>query len=1750
MNTKSLAGLAASFVLILSIFSSASKATGHNPASENLIFTPIDEKVAVELLSSDIMHQALLDTIFGCTYPWAAGYDPEATVDDGSCEEFCCPGDMNGDNYINVTDLISLLGIFDTYCDDSIIYGCTDAGACNFNPDANSDDGTCEYIYGCLDPLACNFDPNACLEDPELECVFPDEDGLCCGCTAGGVQLDFSGPTFTITPESQTNECEEQPYEYAFTDACMDNDAIVVEEMRDTLFSDDCGNYNHLVTIAATDSCGNTTTIQFNIVVQDTDEPYLFLGDFPNDTTLSCTEEWPELEITQGYDNCDGPTPVFFNETVVEGECAGSYDILRTWLMQDCAGNEQTHQQVITIVDDELPFFTVVPDDQVNQCEEEPYTFEAFDNCNDVSIVETRDTLYADSCGNYEHLVTLTASDSCGNFADTTFTISVFDTEPPVWTNAEFPENELSVSCESVPTPWEFAATDACDGDIVIVFTEDSSSPDCPGQTTLTRSWLAADCSGNSISFTQTIFVSDTIAPQFIEALPEDATVECDAVPTPVILTADDNCDEVVEVVFEEAIAEGFCPQTYTITRTWTATDCAGNGIEHIQTIAVQDTVPPLFTEAPADQVNQCEEQPYTSEASDNCGAVTITESREVISEDECGNYEHLVTLTATDECGNSTDHQFTIMVQDTEAPVFVENLPEDVLAECDMIPAPSVLTAVDNCDDAVEVEFTEEFTPGDCPQSYTLTRTWEVSDCSGNVTSHSQIIQVEDTTAPVFVSLPQDQINQCEEAAYSTEATDNCSDVSVTESREVMSEDSCGNYEHIVTLIASDACGNTTEHTFTITVADTEAPEFVEELPQNESLNCSDGIPAAAVLSALDNCDDVSVIFTEDTLASACVTTFVRTWEATDCTGNSIIHTQELVVTDDVAPVFTSNPEAFITLESDHTCGADTSALALGFPTVDDACSGWQLDYIDSEAIASCVGSYSFERTWTAIDDCGNASEFTQSIEVIDLQAPSLEAPASDLTVECESLSDQSTLDNWLNTQGGALASDNCSGVTWTHDFTALEGSCAGGTATVTFTASDDCGNSVSTTATIEFTDSTAPELLLAAADETVECDGQGNNADIDTWLASNGGAEASDACSGITWSNDFDALSDECGLTGTATVTFTAMDDCGNSVSTTATFTIEDTTAPSVEAAQDFTAECDGDGNEAELNDWLMSNGGAVASEACGTVSWSNNFEAVGDGCGTTGATAVTFTATDACGNSTSTTAIFTISDTTGPAFTVAPQPLVVECDGAGNTDEIQDWLENHGGADALDDCSEISWSNDYAGIDEACGATGTATVTFTATDACGNQTSLEASVTIEDSTAPNLIESANDLIVECDGAGNVDERDAWLNNHGGALAADTCSAVTWTHNFDSLDPACGNTGTTVVDFTATDACGNATVTSATFTIVDTELPQFTAIPVDQNSQCEELPYEAFAVDNCSDVVISETREVISEDECGNYEHLVTLTAADECGNEVQHQFTIIVQDTIAPEWNELIPEDITIGCGELEDAPIITAFDNCDDAIEVVFTEETLGENTGCNLEYDVIRTWTATDCSGNVNTATQVISIVDETLPEWDVEIEEFVIVECNDVPDPSLVTASDDCDAEVTVVFDEEFIPSSCPSRYTLIRTWTASDDCGNSITATQTLSVVDTTEPEWVGELPPSNITVTSCDDIPEAPVLQAVDNCDGETFVVFNEFYSPAGGCGDVCECGGIVVRTWITSDCVGNLATFVQYYNVLSQE
>ena len=78
---------------------------------------------------------------------------------------------------------------------------------------------------------------------------------------------------------------------------------------------------------------------------------------------------------------------------------------------------------------------------------------------------------------------------------------------------------------------------------------------------------------------------------------------------------------------------------------------------------------------------------------------------------------------------------------------------------------------------------------------------------------------------------------------------------------------------------------------------------------------------------------------------------------------------------------------------------------------------------------------------------------------------------------------------------------------------------------------------------------------------------------------------------------------LSDDCGATGSATVTFTAT-DAVETRTTTATFTIEDTTAPSIGlTAADLIAlfsVMEWQILLVTFTTWLASNGGATASDA----------------------------------------------------------------------------------------------------------------------------------------------------------------------------------------------------------------------------------------------------------------------------------------------------------------------------------------------------------------------------------------------------------------------------------------------------------------------------------------------------------------------------------------------------------------------
>jgi hypothetical protein len=544
-------------------------------------------------------------------------------------------------------------------------------------------------------------------------------------------------------------------------------------------------------------------------------------------------------------------------------------------------------------------------------------------------------------------------------------------------------------------------------------------------------------------------------------------------------------------------------------------------------------------------------------------------------------------------------------------------------------------------------------------------------------------------------------------------------------------------------------------------------------------------------------------------------VGTTTVTYKATDESNNTSTCSFTVTVNDTEAPRLLGVP-ANTTVEC-------TQVPAPANVTASDNCAGYgAVQFSQTVVNGNCPGNKTISRTWSVTDAHNNTTTATQVITVRDTKPPVITTVATNRVVECDGQGNLGDLATWLANNGGASASDDCSGVTWSNNFTALSDDCGNtGSATVTFTATDACGNTSTATATFTIVDTTPPSIT-PAANSTVECDGQGNAAELTTWLANHGGATASDVCSGVTWSNNFTALSDDCGNTGSATVTFTATDACGNASTSTATFTVVDTTPPSITPAANSTVECDGQGNVAELTTWLANHGGATASDVCSGVTWSNNFTALSDDCGNTGSATVTFTAKDACGNKSTSTATFTIVDHTAPVIS-CPASVTVNCQ-----DDTSP--QSAGSATATDICSgaTISFSDvstQNSSVTDRGHYNYTITRTWKATDACNNASTCVQVITVQDTTAPTAL-CKPVTVTLAGGAASITPADV---NNG---SADICSPVTLSVSPSTFN--CGNIGLNTVTLTVKDVTGNTSTCQAIVKVVG-EIPtcHITSVP-----------------------------------------------------------------------------------------------------------------------------------------------------------------------------------------------------------------------------------------------------------------------------------------------------------------------------
>ena len=163
--------------------------------------------------------------------------------------------------------------------------------------------------------------------------------------------------------------------------------------------------------------------------------------------------------------------------------------------------------------------------------------------------------------------------------------------------------------------------------------------------------------------------------------------------------------------------------------------------------------------------------------------------------------------------------------------------------------------------------------------------------------------------------------------------------------------------------------------------------------------------------------------------------------------------------------------------------------------------------------------------------------------------------------------------------------------------------------------------------------------------------------------------------------------------------------------------------------------------------------------------------------------------------------------------------------------------------------------------------------------------------------------------------------------------------------------------------------------------------------------------------------------------------------------------------------------VPSNITVECSAVPLIAVLTATDNCDTDVKVTSAE--VRTDGTCTDSYVLTRTWTATDNCNNTSTASQVITVRDITKPTL-VSVPLSITVECSAVPLIAVLTATDNCDADVQVTSAEVRTDGLCTDSYVLTRTWTATDNCNNTSTASQVITVRDITKPVLVSV--PSNI--------------------------------------------------------------------------
>ncbi len=494
-----------------------------------------------------------------------------------------------------------------------------------------------------------------------------------------------------------------------------------------------------------------------------------------------------------------------------------------------------------------------------------------------------------------------------------------------------------------------------------------------------------------------------------------------------------------------------------------------------VEKVIVNDDEGEAAPDAFSFQVNEGDEEQFEADGHNeltvSAGAYTI---EEVETDGYTASYENCSNVTI--EAGETAT---CIITNDDTEPVIPDTTPPVIelsgdnplnLAVGAEFSEPG-FTATDDRDGDISasVVFGGDFVNTETPGTYT--KTYNVSDVAGNPAEEKvRSITVSDEDGPVFEGVPENfsvEATSSEGATVTYElptATDNVdAEVAVSCTPESGAVLSIG--EHAVECSATDAAGNQTNASFIVTVEDTTGP-VISGVPEDQIIEITEGDGTTATYETPTANDAVDGVV-EVTCSPSSGATFGVGVTTVECAAEDLSE-NETSPTFTITVNFIDTVPPVMTLLGDPTMNVVFGDLFIDpGATAEDNVDGDLTPEIEVSGDINTSESGTYTITYSVEDAAGNDASLTRTVivgEFVDTSAPVI------------TLTGSSTLNIPTGTDftdPGATATDNVDGdVSADIEVTGSVATTTPGAYTLTYTVTDEAGNTANATRTVNVSD------------------------------------------------------------------------------------------------------------------------------------------------------------------------------------------------------------------------------------------------------------------------------------------------------------------------------------------------------------------------------------------------------------------------------------------------------------------------------------------------------------------------------------------------------------------------------------------------------------------------------------------------------------------------------------------------------